>query len=317
MESEARRDDSRVNAAVQWLFQGHRAPAFMLALVLLYKALLVTILLWPPSKTGLGAFAEEFKVWCFGLDPQTGKMQSMYVFVMFAEPLVLGGALVLLWGRQMLGVARRRPLALVPSVATAMITVVIASAAFGSIRTGKTATPAGELPFPGAAIRTSLPPPQVELEDQNGEHVSLDALRGKVVMLTGVYASCSVTCPMIMAQTRRVYFALTPEERANVMVIAVTLDPERDDRARRLEMTKGQGLESTPGFRLVGGEAAAVNRVLDDLSIARKRDPQTGVIDHTNVFTVVDKKGRVAYRFSLGKQQESWMQAALKQLAVE
>lgn len=312
-ETQSRPSKSRIVAALDWLFQGHRLPAFMLVLVLLYKALLVTILLWPPAKTGLGAFAEEFKVWCFGLDPQTGKMQSMYVFVMFAEPVVLGTAVVVLWGRQMMGVARRRPAALVPSVGAAVVTVAIASASFGALRSPQPTVPPA---FPADAIRTSFAPPRLELEDQTGAHVSLDALRGKVVVLTGVYGSCSTTCPMIMAQTRRVYYAVPEELRPNVVVVAVTLDPEHDDQARRANMAKGQGL-IYPAFRLVGGAPADVNEVLDGLSIARKRDPETGVIEHTNVFAVVDKKGRLAYRFTLGADQERWLNEALVQLARE
>jgi protein SCO1/2 len=176
--------------------------------------------------------------------------------------------------------------------------------------------PTTELAFPAEAIRTSFAPPRLELEDQSGAHVSLDALRGKVVVLTGVYASCSLTCPMIMAQTRRVYYSVPEELRSSVVVVAVTLDPEHDDRARRAEMAKAQGLVA-PAFRLVGGAPADVNEVLDGLSIMRKRDPATGIIDHTNVFAVVDKKGRLAYRFTLGTEQEKWLSQALVQLAKE
>lgn len=303
----------RIMRALGWLFEGHRAPAFALALVLLYKALLVTILLWPPSRSALGQFAEEFKTWCFGYDPATGKLQPAYVATMLLEPLVLGSAVVLLWGRDMLAAFRRRPRALVPSVAAALATVLAGSAAFGSLRS----TPVDEeLPFPAEGMRTALPPPELDLEDQDGARVSLAALRGKIVIVTGVYASCGTTCPMIMGQSKRALEALSPEERAEVVVVAVTLDPEHDDRSRRAEMARGQKV-SAPQFHLVGGDPKVVERVLDDLSIARKRDPQTGRIDHANVFSVVDKKGRVAYRFTLGARQEEWLKKALSVLVRE
>lgn len=304
---------SRVVSAMDWLFAGHRAPAFMLALVLLYKALLIAILLIPPSSSGLGAFAEEFKIWCFGYDPSTGRMQSAYVVVMLAEPLVLGGAVILLWGRGLLGTLRRTPRALVPSVAAALTTVVIASAAFGSLRTRATA---GELTFPAEELRTHFAPPKIVLESHDGKVVSLESLRGKVVLITGAYASCSAACPMIMAQTRRAMSALNPDERAQVVVLAVTLDPEHDDLARRAHIAKGLAM-STPQYNLLGGDPKEVNRVLDDLSIARQRDPETGVIDHVSVFVVVDKQGQLAYRFSLGERQEQWLTTALRMLSKE
>jgi protein SCO1/2 len=305
---------SRVIAAMDWVFEGHRAPAFMLALVLLYKALLLAVLFTPNSSHGLGAFAEEFKVWCFGYDPATGKMQLAAVAVMFAEPLALGGAIVLLWGRSLFGTLRRRPRALLPSFGAAFTTVAIASAAFGSLASNKPMT--GELPFPAEELRTSFNPPKIDLINQNGDRVSLDAFRGKVVLITGIYSSCSQACPMIMAQTRRAMSALAKEERDQIVVLAVTLDPEHDDLDRRAHMAKGLAM-SAPQFNVLGGDPAEVNRVLDDLSIARKRDPETGAIDHTSVFAVIDKKGRLAYRFTVGERQEQWLTAALRVLGKE
>jgi len=302
---------SRVVGAMDWLFAGHRAPAFMLALVLLYKVLLITILLIPNASSGLGAFAEEFKVWCFGLDPATGKMQSMYVVVMLAEPLVLGGAILLLWGKGLIATAKTRPRALFPSVSAAITTVLLASVAFGSMRAKPQAE---ELAFPAAELRTSFAPPKIDLINQTGERVTLESLKGKVVMITGIYSSCATACPMITAQTRRMVSALTPAERAELVVLAVTLDPERDDVERRAAMAKTLMMAK---FHVLGGDPAEVNRVLDDLSIARKKNLETGQIDHTNVFTVIDKKGTVAYRFSLGEQQEKWLTESVRLLGKE
>lgn len=303
----------RIIRGLGWLFEGHRAPAFALVVVLLYKAVLLAMLLAPTSSSPFGQFAEEFKTWCFGYDPATGKLEPGYVVTMLLEPLVLGGAVVLFWGRDIARTLRARPRALAPSVVIALVTVLGGSAAFGALRTP---APPVELPFPAEALRTALPPPALSLEDQDGALVSLDALRGKVVVLTGVYASCGTTCPMIMGQSKRALAALSPEDRADVVVVAVTLDPEHDDRARRAEMARDQGV-SAPAFHLVGGEPSAVERALDGLSIARSRDPETGRIDHANVLSVLDRGGRVAYRFTLGDRQEEWLVKALRLLVRE
>lgn len=304
---------SRVTRALRWLFEGHRAPAYAIAVVLLYKAALVALLLAPPSDTGFGQFAEEFKTWCFGYDPATGKLQMAWVIAMLTEPLVLGGAILLFWGSELRAVVRLRPRALAPSVLFAAATILAGGAALGALRSSPSSE---ELPFPAEALRTNLPAPRFQLEDQDGSPVSPQALRGKVIVLTGVYASCGATCPMIMGQSKRILAALSPEDRAEVVVIAVTLDPTNDDRARRAAMAAGQGV-SAPTFRLVGGEPAEVERVLDDLAIARKRDPETGVIDHVNLFAVLDRQGRLAYRFSLGERQEEWLGKALRLLIRE
>jgi protein SCO1 len=305
--------DPRIIRGLGWLFEANRAPAFALALMLLYKAALITILVLPRSSSAVGQFAEEFKTWCFGYDPATGKLEPAYVVTMLVEPLVLGTAVVIFWGRDLLRTAMRRPVALLPSVSAALVTVLAGGMAFGSLRGEPAST---DLPFPAEAIRTSLPPPELELEDQDGQHVSLAALRGKVVVLTGVYASCGTTCPMILGQSKRALAALSPEDRADVVVVAVTLDPEHDDTARRAAMAKGQGV-TAPAYRFVGGDPKKVEQALDDLSIARRRNPETGVIDHANLFSVVDRTGRVAYRFTIDERQEKWLTSALTLLARE
>jgi protein SCO1/2 len=238
-------------------------------------------------------------------------MQSMYVVVMLAEPLVLGGAIALLWGRSLGETWRRRRRALFPSLAGAVATIAIASVAFGALRT---TPPAAEPAFPATELRTSFAPPKIDLIDHEGKRVTLESLRGKVVLITGIYSSCATACPMITAQVRRVVSSLSPEERAQLVVLAVTLDPERDDLERRAAMSKTLMMAR---FHVLGGDPAEVRRVLDDLSIARTKNPETGVIDHANVFTVVDKKGTLAYRFTLGDLQEKWLAESIRMLGKE
>ena len=66
----------------------------------------------------------------------------------------------------------------------------------------KVETAQGELPFPAEALRISQRAPAFRLTDQSGQPVDLAALRGSVVVLTAVYASCPHTCPLILAQAR-------------------------------------------------------------------------------------------------------------------
>jgi len=51
--------------------------------------------------------------------------------------------------------------------------------------------------------------------------------------------------------------------------------------------------------------------------VARQRDPKTGVIDHSNLFILVDRQGRVSYRLTLGSRQQQWLISALQVLLAE
>jgi protein SCO1/2 len=298
---------------LQRFFGSWRFPALVLSVLLSFKLLALLVLLVPSAPGAFGAFAEEFKVWCFGYDPAKGTLESAYVGLTLAEPLVLGAVITAVWWRPLRRILCDRPRAVLPYVAAAAAIVAIGSLALVSSRRGARAE---EPAFPARALRTSLPPPQVELTDQEGAPVSLAAMRGRVVMLTAVYSSCGYACPMILGQAKRAVAALLPEERRDLTVIAVTLDPEHDGEASLARMAHAQGVEA-PLFHLSWGPSADVARALDDLSIARTRDPASGVIDHPNVFVLVDRAGRVAYRLAVGGIQERWLVDALRTLLHE
>lgn len=72
-----------------------------------------------------------------------------------------------------------------------------------------------------------------------------------------------------------------------------------------------------PVYNLVTGDPAEVERILDEMSVARIRDPETGVIEHPNLFLLLDRDGRLAYRLGLGERQQRWLSAALRVLLGE
>lgn len=303
----------RAFRVVEQFFASWRFPAFALSALLFFTALLAAALLAPAATGPLAAFAEEFRIWCFGFDPSAGRYELVSLLTTFIEPLVLAGVVTLLWWKPLRELAQR-PSQLLPYAGSALLLVSAAAAAlaFG----GGSSAPSEKLPFPAERLRTAHLPPEIRLTNQDGAAVSLEALHGKVVMLTGVYSSCGYTCPMIMSQAKRAVSGLTAEERADLSVVAITLDPERDDQKALSAMARAQGVRA-PLFQLVTGEPGRVNAALDALGIVRSRDPATGVIDHANLFLLVDRKGRIAYRFSLGSRQQEWLATALRLLIQE
>lgn len=119
-----------------------------------------------------------------------------------------------------------------------------------------------------------------------------------------------------MAQAKRVVARLTPEENSDVHFLAVTLDPERDDVEALQTFAKYQKV-AAPQFNMLTGSNAEINDVLDRMGIERRYNPETHQIDHTNIYLLVDRTGKVAYRFSLGKLQEDWLVEAVKLLCSE
>lgn len=294
-----------------------RFPALVLPLLGLVQLLLLSLLLVPADAGVLARFADEMKVWCFGYDPASGGLQPAYVVMVVVDPAILAGLITVVWWRPLSRIVRRRPRALLPYAGVSLVLAGgLALAAAALWRADQEGGPVDPTVFPGERLRVSLPAPALDLVDQEGQRLRLDDLRGRVVVLTAVYATCTATCPMILGQARAVVDALTPAQRADLTVVGVTLDPERDDQAAMARMAAGQEV-SAPTFRLLHGPAERVNVALDAMGVARQRDPATGVIDHSNVFLLLDRQGRVAFRFGLGDLQEQWLLEGVRALLRE
>jgi protein SCO1 len=305
----------RLLAKVAAFFSNGQFALFALAALFFYQVFLAGVVFWPPGGSVWGTFAQEFRIRCFQYDPQTGWMQWSVVLIMVSEPLLLQGIIAGVWLGSLRQMWREQRRAMLPLVSSAFLLVcLVAGALVGS--PGRTAQ-AAEFPFPGERIRTQLPMPSFTFADQSGRSIALDDYRGKVVLVTAVYSTCTGTCPMILLQIRNLLSDLTPEEQADLAIIAISLNPEEDtEENRAITIEQYYGPERS-NIHFVNGATSEVNAVLDKLQILRSRNPETGQIDHSNLFFVLDRQGKIAYRLSLSERHESWLIAALRAVLAE
>lgn len=283
----------------------------MLSLLATFEAWLVFLLLWPASRHGLGSFADEFRIWCFGIDSATGEISIGRIATVLSEPVLLAAIIGWIWG-PVLSWNRRSARATLLTVAMA---AAVAAFTFG-MRSPAAKASSERLPFPARELRTAYAPPEISLTDQTGAPVTLAALRGRVVVLTGIYASCVVACPIIMGEAKLALGALSPDERRDVTLLAVTLAPSVDTEAVRAATAARYGVRA-PEFRLLGGEPARVEAALDALQIARSQAAHSAIIDHASLFILVDRSGKLAYRLPAGGGGNRWLVDALRVLLHE
>ena len=81
--------------------------------------------------------------------------------------------------------------------------------------------------FNGTVLKDAEPSPQFNLTNQVGQYVSLESLRGRVVVLSFLYTRCPDVCPIITTQLREVQAQL-PEGESGVEFVAISVDPARD-----------------------------------------------------------------------------------------
>jgi len=295
---------------------GPGLPTFLLTLVALYEAFLLAVIFAPEGSGPWSTFALEFKVWCFSYDTRTGGMEWSAVWMMLLEPLFITGIVVVVW-RKGLGALltlrgwseQRRP---------AMAGVMVAAAALGVLYLyGQPSASAGEpLPFPGERIRTRIEPPPFTLTDQLGEAVELAALRGRPVLITGVYAHCTTACPTILLELRTLLDQLPAAALEELQVVAISLDPERDTTEVMAAVARAYNF-THPQFRFVNGEPEAQREILKRYQFGAYLNERTGVIEHANLFILVDAEGRIAYRFNLDPRHSPWIREAVVALAAE
>ncbi len=139
----------------------------------------------------------------------------------------------------------------------------------------------GGTDFEGARMPAGVRAPDFTLRDQDGERVSMRALRGKPVIVTFLYTTCDDTCP---AQAQTVRGALD-DLGEDVPALAIAVDPPRDtpERARtflakaralgRVDFVLGTRAELKPLWKAFFIRAQSINE------------------EHQARFTLVDKKG--------------------------
>src|SRR6185295_16145113 len=87
------------------------------------------------------------------------------------------------------------------------------------------------------------PAPDFDLISQDGAEVTLGSLRGKVVAVTFIYASCPDVCPLLTDKMARVQDELGKDFGSQVAFVSITTDPKRDMPAVLKEYAKGFGAD--------------------------------------------------------------------------
>jgi protein SCO1/2 len=152
-----------------------------------------------------------------------------------------------------------------------------------------TAGAAGAPPaFDGGRIENPSPLPGFTLHDQNGRAVSLEAARGKLVLLTFLYTHCKDVCPLT-AQNLSAAVQLLGPRRDDVRVLAVSVDPRGDTPAAVRRFVRLHRL--APQFHYLIGSQAQLAPIWKAYSVTSVRRAK-GDIDHTLYTVLADGSGK-------------------------
>ena len=141
--------------------------------------------------------------------------------------------------------------------------------------------------FAGATMPQGLFAPDFALRDEQGERVSMRALRGGPVVVTFLYTHCQDTCP-ITAQTVR---GALDDLGHDVPALAIAVDPPNDTPRSARKFLAEQRVSGRIDFVL--GSRAELRPIWKGFGVKPERVTE----EHTAQITLVDARGiqRVGY----------------------
>jgi len=160
-----------------------------------------------------------------------------------------------------------------------------------------------DLPDPPAPVpEDSLYTLDVALVNQAGEDTSLAVWRGHPTLVSMIYASCPMACPILMNDLKTLEAELSPETRAQTRVLLITLDPAQDGPKELAEVAKGYNVDTTR-WQLVRGSEMDTKTMAQhlDVEFALRAD---GEMDHTSLIALLNPEGQVIDSL-LGLQQDN------------
>jgi protein SCO1/2 len=149
------------------------------------------------------------------------------------------------------------------------------------------------------ALAVIGPAPPVQLLNQNSRPVDLAQKRGKTILVSFVYTSCSGTCPATTSRLVQLQNALQKQNPAssNVEFLSITLDPAQDTPPvlKNYAVLQGADLRS---WHFLTGDPDSVAAVWRAWDMWARKDPQ-GAIDHPSRIFLIDAEGRIREIYSV------------------
>jgi protein SCO1 len=182
--------------------------------------------------------------------------------------------------------------------ALALLLVIVVALSFALFKgSTKTALPGGaqqSAPASGFYGTLTLPAkraPAIDLRNYLGKPVTLAEYRGKVVLVTFLYANCPDVCPLI-ASNLRVALNMLGARASRVQVIAVSVDPRGDTVAAVARFVRSH--ELTGRMQYLVGSSPELARTWKAWSVGSTRDVgQPALVSHSALVYGVSASGKL------------------------
>jgi protein SCO1/2 len=139
------------------------------------------------------------------------------------------------------------------------------------------------------------PAPEFTLTNQDGNRIALKDLRGKVLAITFIFASCTDTCPLLTATMVSLQDRLGAAFGPHVYFVSITVDPERDT-PEILKRYAEAHRANLAGWAFLTGTTAEIRAVAKAYGIYYKKTVR-GDVDHSFLTSLVDQSGTLRVQY--------------------
>lgn len=117
------------------------------------------------------------------------------------------------------------------------------------------------------------------------------AHQGKVIFIFFGFTHCPQVCPTTLSNLKRMVQKLTPEERKNIEILFVTVDPKRDS----LDVLRERLKNYPPNFYGASTDEHELKHIMAKFGATYRvfpgQTPEETIIDHTSDVLVINEKG--------------------------
>jgi protein SCO1 len=166
--------------------------------------------------------------------------------------------------------------------------------------------------FHGSVLQNPKREGDIVLRSASGP-VRLSEYEGKVVLLYFGYTSCPDVCPTSLAKLKTALSELSAESAAQVQVVFISVDPDRDTPERLEQYVHVFGSD----FIGASGTRGEVDLIAESHGVYYKINPPDGdgnyTVDHSSYIYVIDRQGYLVMNWGHDTQPEE-ISADLKYL---
>ncbi len=129
-------------------------------------------------------------------------------------------------------------------------------------------------------------------QTQNNKNFVLSSLNGKPTVVGMIFTNCGYACPRLTGDMKNISDKLK-SHRNKVNFVLISFDTQRDNPGQLKKFQKEMGLDES--WILLHGSEETVRTLSVLLNVQFEKDAE-GNFSHSNLITVLDKKGTLAFQ---------------------